>query len=116
MFRKCFSGMNPAKGLRAIYSSEQIILKYSFDPFFNSYDKVCCKFDQSVCSTFVNNRGQYTPLYRGRIFIINYSGEFEVRITHLSVMDAGMYSCGFTGVSWSFESVEVTFSGEIFFL
>ncbi|XP_039513747.1 uncharacterized protein LOC120469092 isoform X2 [Pimephales promelas] len=105
------NGMNPAKGLRALYSSEQIILKYSFDPIFNSYEKVCCKFDQSVCSTFVNNRGQlYNHLNLGRIFINNYSGEFEVRITHLSVMDAGMYSCGFRGVSWSFESVEVTFS------
>ncbi|XP_039513745.1 uncharacterized protein LOC120469090 isoform X2 [Pimephales promelas] len=105
------NGMNPAKGLRALYSSEQIILKYSFDPIFNSYEKVCCKFDQSVCSTFVNNRGQlYNHLYLGRIFINNYSGEFEVRITHLSVMDAGIYSCGFRGVSWSFESVEVTFS------
>ncbi|XP_039513750.1 uncharacterized protein LOC120469093 isoform X1 [Pimephales promelas] len=104
------NGMNPAEGLRANYSSEQIILNYSFDPIFNSYGKVCCKFDESVCSTFVNNSGQYTPLYRGRIFINNYNGEFEVRITDLSVMDTGMYSCGFSWFPKTFESVEVTFS------
>lgn len=107
--------MNPTEGLRVIYSSGQIILKYYFNPHYNYLEKTCCKFDQSGCVPFVNDRGQVAPLYQGRIFINNYYGEFEVIFTDMSVMDAGMYRCGFRGLPYIYESVEVTVSGEILF-
>ncbi|XP_077079495.1 uncharacterized protein LOC143732370 isoform X2 [Siphateles boraxobius] len=105
------NGMNPAEGLHVIYSSGQIILKYSLYPNYNSLVKMCCKFHQSECFPFVNNKGQVSSLYRGRILINNYNGEFEVIFTDPSVMDAGMYGCGFSGYPDTFESVEVTVSG-----
>ncbi|XDV49055.1 hypothetical protein PO909_018379 [Leuciscus waleckii] len=105
------NGMNPTEGLHVIYSSGQIVLKYSFDRNYNSVEKTCCKFDQSECFPFVSNRGYVAPLYRGRIFINNYNGGFEVKITDLSVMDAGIYICGFRGYPGIYERVEVTVSG-----
>ncbi|KAK7135839.1 hypothetical protein R3I94_014498 [Phoxinus phoxinus] len=105
------NGMNPAEGLHVIYSSGQVILKYSFNPNYNSLEKACCKFDQSECFPFVNNRGQVAPLYRGRIFINNYYGEFEVIFTDLSVMDAGMYMCVVGWFPDTYERAEVTVSG-----
>lgn len=119
MFRKCFSGMNPTEGLHVIYSSGQITLKYSFNPYYNSFEKVCCKYGQSECLFLVNNRGYVAPLYRGRIVINNYSGGFDVIITDLSVMDAGIYLCGVRVDPDTYkhvERVELTVSGEIFFL
>ncbi|XP_067269903.1 uncharacterized protein [Pseudorasbora parva] len=104
------NGMNPTEGLRVFYLSGQIILKYNFNPFYNSLEVACCRFDQSEWFIFVNNRGQVASLYRGRIFINNYYGEFEVIITDLSVMDAGKYSCGVRWLLDTYEVVEVTVS------
>lgn len=87
--------------------------KYFFNPYFNSFEVVCCKFDQSECFRFVNNRGWVASLYEGRIFSNNYKGEFEVRITDPSVMDAGIYRCGVTIYPDTYESIEVTVSGKI---
>ncbi len=114
MFSKCFSGMNSTEGLQVIYSTDRIILKYFFHPNDYSYEKACCKFDQSKCLPFVNNRGQAATMYQGRIFITNYNGVFEVIIKDLSVMDAGMYGCGFRGFPATYEYDKITFSGKIF--
>ncbi|XP_018963871.1 uncharacterized protein LOC109094612 isoform X2 [Cyprinus carpio] len=104
------NGMNSTAGLRVLYSSQEIILKYLFYPYYNSYEKACCKFDQSECFLFVNNRGQAASLYIGRIFITNYDGEFEVKITGLSIMDAGRYRCGVRGFPNTYQDVQVTVS------
>ncbi|XP_050972492.1 uncharacterized protein LOC127169290 isoform X4 [Labeo rohita] len=104
------NGIHPTEGLRVFYSSEGIILKYLFLPYYNSYQKCCCKFYQSGCIIFVNDRGQFNSLYRGRIFITNYYGEFEVKITNLNVMDAGRYRCGVVDFPATYQDVEVTVS------
>lgn len=113
MFCKCFAGINSTEGLHVLYSSERIILKYFFNPSLQSHEISCCKFSQSLCFFFVNNRRQVASMYRGRIFVTNNNGEFEVIITNLSVMDAGMYRCGFSGFPKTYEYVEVTVSGKI---
>ncbi|XP_059378770.1 uncharacterized protein LOC132114593 isoform X2 [Carassius carassius] len=104
------SGMNSTEGLSVLYSSERIILNYLFNPSHQSLERSCCKVNQSTCYLFVNNKGQFTPMYQGRIFITNNNGEFEVIITDLSVMDAGKYGCGFSGFSYTYQFVEVTVS------
>lgn len=109
-----FLGMNSTAGLRVLYSSQEMILKYLFYPYYNSYEKACCKFDQSECFLFVNNRGQAASLYIGRIFITNYDGEFEVKITGLSIMDAGRYRCGVRDFPNTYQDVQITVSGMMF--
>ncbi|XP_067251075.1 CMRF35-like molecule 1 isoform X2 [Chanodichthys erythropterus] len=104
------NGTNPTEGLHVIYLSGQIILKYSFNSYYNSFEKFCCRFYQWNCFIFVNSRGQVAPLYEGRISISNYNGEFEVRITDLTVIDAGKYRCGVRIYPHTYEDVEVTVS------
>lgn len=104
------NGMNPTEGIRVIYSSDRIIFKYFFNPNYNSNEKACCKFDQLKCLDFVTNREQVAAKYRGRIFSTNYNGQFEVIIIDLSVMDAGVYGCGFRGYPDTYEYVEVAAS------
>lgn len=114
-FSNFFSGMNPTEGLHVLYSSGHIILKYSFNPNLTPFFEVaCCKFNELECFRFVNNRGQVASLYKGRIFIRNNNGEFQVIITDLSVMDAGTYRCGVRMYPYTYEDVEVTVSGKIF--
>lgn len=60
----------------------------------------------------MNSRGQVAPLYEGRIYISNYNGEFEVRITDLTVRDAGKYRCGVRVYLSTYDDVEVTVSGK----
>lgn len=104
--------MNSTAGLRLLYSSQEIVLKYLFQSYYNRYEKACCKFDQSGCFPFVNNRGQAASLYRGRIFITNSDEEFVVKITNLSIMDAGRYRCGVRGVPATYQDVQVAVSGK----
>ncbi len=115
MFSKWFFlGMNSTAGLRLLYSSQEIILKYLFQSYYNRYEKACCKFYQSECFLFVNNRGQAASLYRRRIFITNSDEEFEVKMTNLSIRDAGRYRCGVIGFPDTYQDVQVTLSGMMF--
>ncbi|XP_058641735.1 uncharacterized protein LOC131546275 isoform X2 [Onychostoma macrolepis] len=104
------NGMNSTEGLQVTYSTDRVILKYSFHPDYYSYEKACCKFDQSKCQQFVNNGGQVATMYQGRIFITDYNGVFKVIIIGLSVMDAGVYGCGFRGLPATYEYVKITVS------
>ncbi|XP_052460275.1 uncharacterized protein LOC128018659 isoform X1 [Carassius gibelio] len=107
------SGMNSTEGLSVLSSSEKIILKYLFNPSHQSQERFCCKLNRSMCYLFVNNKGQFTPMYQGRILITNNIGEFEVIITDLSLMDPGTYGCGFSGFPKTYEFVEVTVSVDL---
>lgn len=113
MFRKCFTGTDPTEGLDVLYLSGQINLNYYFHSSYDSFEKVCCKFEQSVCVPFVNSRGQVASLYKGRISISKNYRHFQVRITDLSVMDAGIYGCAVKRYPYSYQVVEVTVSGKI---
>ncbi|XP_052418594.1 uncharacterized protein LOC127962994 isoform X2 [Carassius gibelio] len=104
------NGVNSTAGLRVFYFSQEIILQYFFNSNYNNYEKSCCKFYQSECIIFVNSRGYEANLYRGRIFFTNYYGRFEVRMTKLSMMDAGRYRCGFSSFPATYQYVQVTVS------
>lgn len=104
------NGMNSTAGLRVFYFSQEIILQYFFNTYYNNYEISCCKLYQSECIIFVNNRGYASNLYRGRIFITNYDGIFQVRMTKLSIQDAGRYRCGVRGIPVTYEDVQVTVS------
>ncbi|XP_043102491.1 uncharacterized protein LOC122350223 isoform X2 [Puntigrus tetrazona] len=62
---------------------------------------------------FILHRGQFASQYEGRAFITNYNGGFEVKITNLSITDAGRYRCGVIGIPETYEDVQVTISAPL---
>ncbi|XP_026109034.1 uncharacterized protein LOC113081184 isoform X1 [Carassius auratus] len=104
------NGVNSTAGLHVFYFSQEMILQYLSNSNYNNYEISCCKFYQSECIIFVNNRGNVANLYRGRIFFTNYDGRFEVRMTKLRMMDAGRYRCGVRGIPATYQYVQVNVS------
>lgn len=64
----------------------------------------------------MNDRGQFAPEYEGRILVENYNGVFIVKLTNLSITDAGMYRCGVLGFASTYDDFELTTSGKTLLL
>ncbi|KAJ8265842.1 hypothetical protein COCON_G00149410 [Conger conger] len=77
-------------------TSGAVLLQLPFNPYFNNYEKGCCKFYPDVCVPVVDNRRYCADLYKGRISINEYSGLMVVRIWNLQKSDAGLYRCAVT--------------------
>ncbi|XP_057212441.1 uncharacterized protein LOC130567930 isoform X3 [Triplophysa rosa] len=105
------NGMKPTAGqLFVLHSSRELILRTYFDSYYDLFEKTCCKFQQSYCVDFVNNRGQLAPEYEGRILVENYIGVFIVKLINLSITDAGKYRCGVSGFASTYDDFELTIS------
>lgn len=98
-----------------LHSPGELILHIYFDYYHDLYEKTCCKFQQSYCVDFVNNRGQVAPGYEGRILTENYIGVFVVRLINPSITDAGKYRCGVSGFPSTYDEFEFTIYGKILF-
>ncbi|KAL2104043.1 hypothetical protein ACEWY4_000911 [Coilia grayii] len=77
----------------------QVRLQLYFDPFYNRFDKACCKFSPSGCLVFLDNRGYVDSYYKGRIILREFNGGIEVTIWNLQRSDAGYYRCTILGTT-----------------
>ncbi|XP_064156135.1 uncharacterized protein LOC135234928 isoform X11 [Anguilla rostrata] len=91
-----FFGCHLSRGQDRVDASGTVLLRLPFNPYFNYYEKLCCKFYQGVCLPFVDNRGYAGDIYKGRISLIEYNGGMDVTIRNLQKSDSGLYRCAIT--------------------
>ncbi|XP_017543043.1 uncharacterized protein LOC108414656 [Pygocentrus nattereri] len=92
------NGINLMKAQLTAEVSGEVKIRFMFDPFFNSYEKSCCKSVLFRCLFIVGNNGYADAAYKGRIDTHEYSGALDVRIRNLQASDAGMYRCKIHGI------------------
>lgn len=95
----CLSGVYSARGQQRTDVSGHVLLQLYFDPFYNPFEKACCKSYSSGCQVFLDNRGYVDNSYKGRISLREFNGGMEVRIWSLQRGDAGYYRCTILGTA-----------------
>ncbi|KAJ3583392.1 hypothetical protein NHX12_017478 [Muraenolepis orangiensis] len=78
--------------------SGEIVLKFDFQPRYDSYTKYCSKlFHRHV--NVMDNRGFVDDFLRGRLTLIERSGSIEFRIANAQSTDGGDYRCYVDGTN-----------------
>ncbi|XP_064778165.1 uncharacterized protein LOC135503909 isoform X2 [Oncorhynchus masou masou] len=79
----------------------QALLRFVFPPFYNGYEKFCCKLYPWGVSVIVNTRGYVNDLYEGRVSTTEYNGGMDVVIWNLKPVDTGDYRCAIVTIGWN---------------
>nr|XP_015823234.2 uncharacterized protein LOC107390810 [Nothobranchius furzeri] len=80
--------------LKGTKELEHILLRFSFPPFYNRYNKFCCKLYPRGCYQLLDTSGFTCDLLRGRVTITEEIGWIEFEISNVQTSDAGYYRCG----------------------
>ncbi|XP_023651719.1 uncharacterized protein [Paramormyrops kingsleyae] len=100
------------RGQQKINRSGQLLFQLIFHPFYNNYEKSCCKLNHQQCQMVVNNRGYVDTSYKGRVSTLEFNGGFEIRIWNLYPLDTGIYRCMVHGTSaYIYQDFSVEVSG-----
>ncbi|KAM9750982.1 uncharacterized protein ACNS7B_007941 isoform 2-T2 [Menidia menidia] len=76
---------------------QHILLRLSFPPVYNSYNKFCCKLYPGGCYKLLDSAGYICDLLRGRVKKTEKDGCIEFEILNVQFVDAGYYRCGVLG-------------------
>ncbi|CAG6021396.1 unnamed protein product, partial [Menidia menidia] len=76
---------------------QHILLRLSFPPLYNSYNKFCCKLYPGGCYKLLDSAGYICDLLRGRVKKTEKDGCIEFEILNVQFVDAGYYRCGVLG-------------------
>ncbi|MED6274982.1 hypothetical protein CHARACLAT_021797 [Characodon lateralis] len=87
----------PLKGHQGTKELQHIFLKLMFPPFYNSYNKSCCKMYPGRCYKLLDSSGYTCDSLRGRVTTTEKNGWIEFEISNVQVDDAGYYRCGVLG-------------------
>ncbi|XP_007231997.3 uncharacterized protein LOC103025311 isoform X1 [Astyanax mexicanus] len=77
--------------------SGEITLTLIFNPYYNSFSKICYKVLPHNWLVIVNTGGYADGAYKGRIETHEYNGRMDMRIWNLDRGDAGTYRCQIQG-------------------
>ncbi|KAJ3583394.1 hypothetical protein NHX12_017480 [Muraenolepis orangiensis] len=90
--------------------SGEIVLKFDFPPYYNSYKKSCSKgFPRQVVNV-MDNRGFVSYFLRERLTLIERSGSIEFRIANAQSTDGGYYRCSVDGTQYIYKDFTVEIS------
>ncbi|XP_054905331.1 uncharacterized protein LOC129372232 [Poeciliopsis prolifica] len=76
---------------------QHIVLRLVFPPFYNGYNKSCCKLYPGQCYKVLDSAGYTCDSLRGRVTTTKEDGWIEFRISNVQVGDAGYYRCAVLG-------------------
>ncbi|XP_034027478.1 uncharacterized protein LOC117511637 [Thalassophryne amazonica] len=85
------------KGQQRIYQYGHILLKFEFDPFYNSYHKSCCKLYPNTCYPLLDSTGFTAGFLKGRVTKTETNGCIQFTISNAQFVDAGYYRCTVLG-------------------
>ncbi|XP_023193693.1 uncharacterized protein LOC111609440 [Xiphophorus maculatus] len=77
---------------------QPIVLRLVFPPFYNGYNKSCCKLYPGQCYKVLDSAGYTCDSLRGRVTTTEEDGWIEFRISNVQVGDAGYYRCAVLGI------------------
>ncbi|XP_028309627.1 uncharacterized protein LOC114467494 [Gouania willdenowi] len=86
--------VSPLKGQQQrIEESENILLRFYFPSFYNSYMKFCCKLYPGGCYKLLDNEGYTCDQLKGRVTRTEQDGCVEFKIWNVRSSDGGFYRC-----------------------